>query len=92
MTRVIDVWRRLWSLRERRLLERRLDAELNFHIDQQVDKNRRAGMTPDEARRSALVKFGGSVAVLVLIAAAVASFVPARRTLRVHPTDALRAE
>ena len=39
--------------------ERGLDEEIRFHIDQQTEKNLRAGMTPDEARRQAFVKFGG---------------------------------
>ena len=39
--------------------ERGLDDEIRFHIDQQTEKNRRAGMTPGEARRQAFVKFGG---------------------------------
>jgi hypothetical protein len=30
-----------------------------FHIDQQTEKNRRAGMDADEARRQAVIKFGG---------------------------------
>lgn len=37
----------------------RLQDEIQFHIEQQTAKNLRAGMTPDEARRAALVKFGG---------------------------------
>jgi putative ABC transport system permease protein len=37
----------------------RLDEEIRFHLDQQTEKNRRAGMTPDEARRQALLRFGG---------------------------------
>ena len=36
-----------------------LDEEIRFHIDQQTEKNLRAGMTPDAARRQALIKFGG---------------------------------
>jgi hypothetical protein len=32
---------------------------MRFHIDQQTEKNRRAGMNPDEARRQALIRFGG---------------------------------
>ena len=40
-------------------LERGLDEEIRFHIDQQTEKNRRAGMSPDEARRQALIRFGG---------------------------------
>jgi putative ABC transport system permease protein len=39
--------------------DERLQEELQFHLDQQIAKNIRNGMTPAEARRSALVKFGG---------------------------------
>jgi hypothetical protein len=34
-------------------LERRLDSELRFHVEQQTTENIAAGMNPDEARRSA---------------------------------------
>ncbi len=54
-----DVWRRLRSLVRRTELEDRLDDEIRFHVEQQIEKNRRAGMTPDEARRQALIRFGG---------------------------------
>jgi putative ABC transport system permease protein len=37
----------------------RLQEELQFHLEQQIAKNLRKGMPPDEARRDALVKFGG---------------------------------
>jgi putative ABC transport system permease protein len=40
-------------------LNERLDEEIRFHIEKQVEKNLRAGMTPEEARRSAHLKFGG---------------------------------
>jgi predicted permease len=53
------VWRRLRSLAGRRKLEDRLDDEIRFHVEQQTEKNRRAGMTPNEARRQALIRFGG---------------------------------
>lgn len=49
---------RLRSLIRRDALERGLDEEIRFHIDQQVEKNLRAGMTPDQARRRALLRFG----------------------------------
>jgi len=39
--------------------DHRLDDEIQFHIEKQIEKNIRAGMSPDEARRDALVKFGG---------------------------------
>jgi predicted permease len=39
--------------------ERELDEELAFHLEQETEKNVRRGMAPDEARRAALVLFGG---------------------------------
>jgi predicted permease len=54
-----DVLRRLRLLGRRKELEERLDDEIRFHVEQQIEKNRRAGMTPDEARRKALIRFGG---------------------------------
>jgi predicted permease len=40
-------------------LESGLDEELRFHLDQQTEKNLRSGMAPEEARRQALIRFGG---------------------------------
>lgn len=46
-----------WGGRARR--ERELAAEFESHLEMHIDDNLRAGMTADEARRAALVKFGG---------------------------------
>ena len=51
-SRVADLFRRA-----RR--ERELAAELDSHLQLHIDDNLRAGMTPAEARRVALVKLGG---------------------------------
>lgn len=51
--------RRVWSLLHRQRLEQGLEDEMRFHVEQQAEKNRRAGMPPDEARRQALLRFGG---------------------------------
>jgi putative ABC transport system permease protein len=59
MTSIREGWQRLRALIRRDTLERRLDEEIRFHLDQQADKHLRAGMTPDEARRRAFVQFGG---------------------------------
>ncbi len=40
-------------------LDQRLDEEIRFHLEQQIEKNRRAGMGEAEARRAAHLKFGG---------------------------------
>ena len=55
------LWRFAGTLRKahRQELENRLDDEIRFHVERQTEKNRRAGMTPDEARRQALIRFGG---------------------------------
>src|SRR5688572_24693665 len=59
MGTLAEMWRRLRSLAGRRELEDRLDDEIRFHVEQQIEKNQRAGMAPDEARRQALIRFGG---------------------------------
>jgi putative ABC transport system permease protein len=51
--------RRVASLFRRSRIEHGLDEEIRFHIEQQTEKNIRAGMTPEDARRAALVRFGG---------------------------------
>ena len=56
---ITESWKWLRSMSRRRTLESGLDEEMRFHIDQQTEKHRRAGMNPDEARRQALRKFGG---------------------------------
>jgi predicted permease len=40
-------------------LDDRLTEEIRFHVEQQTEANRRAGMSADEARRQALIQFGG---------------------------------
>ena len=40
-------------------LEQHLDEELRFHVDMQSEANLRKGMSPDEARRRALIDLGG---------------------------------
>jgi predicted permease len=50
---------RLRSLARKSRVERELDGELRFHIEQQVRENLAAGMSPEEARFAALRAFGG---------------------------------
>src|SRR5436309_12184131 len=40
-------------------MDDRFDEEVQFHIDMQTERNIRMGMTPEEARRQALLTFGG---------------------------------
>jgi len=52
-----------WLMRLRFLLapkpHREIDEELQFHLEQQAEANVAAGMTPQEARRQAVIAFGG---------------------------------
>lgn len=59
MGRVKEAWRRIRWLPRRSGLESGLDEEIRFHIDRQTEKNLRAGMAEDTARRQALITFGG---------------------------------
>jgi putative ABC transport system permease protein len=56
---IATAWNWTRSIMRSRALERGLDEEIRFHLDQQIERNRRAGMTPAEARRQAHVSFGG---------------------------------
>src|SRR5207248_2132739 len=54
--------RRLWlglqSLFRRNRNARRLDDEMQFHLDQQIAENISTGMSPEEARYAAMRAFG----------------------------------
>jgi predicted permease len=47
------------AITARREIDNELTREMRFHLDMEVEKNLRSGMAPDEARRRALVDFGG---------------------------------
>src|SRR5712691_10231396 len=57
--RILPIWKRVSRLLRRRGLEHDLAAEVSAHIAMQAEENRRRGMSPEEARRAALVAFGG---------------------------------
>jgi len=55
---------RAWLLRSRGLFskahrEREFASEIESHLQMQIDDNLRSGMSPEEARRAALLKLGG---------------------------------
>ena len=56
---MMELARRIVSIFRRSRIEGGLSDEIRFHIDQQTDKNIRNGMTPEAARRAALLRFGG---------------------------------
>ena len=53
------VWLKLRALFARSSVDVELDEELRFHLEHEIEKNLRDGMDPKEARRQALVAFGG---------------------------------
>src|SRR5687767_13854877 len=59
MKAMVNGWRWLRSIGRRRELERGLDAEIRFHVERQTEKLMADGVPPDEARRQALLRFGG---------------------------------
>ena len=50
---------RIKSIFSRRRVESELDEELQFHIDHKIAEGIASGLSPDEARRSALRATGG---------------------------------
>ncbi|MFZ0962591.1 MAG: ABC transporter permease [Terriglobia bacterium] len=50
---------RLCALFSKERRDRELAAEIEGHLQMHIDDNLRAGMTPEEARRQALIKLGG---------------------------------
>jgi putative ABC transport system permease protein len=57
--RLRALWMRASSLFHRAAWERDLDDELASHLEMHIADNIRAGMTPEAARRAALVRLGG---------------------------------
>ncbi len=57
-------WRRVFQMRARSLfrsdqVERELEKELRFHLDQAIEEARAQGLSPENARAAALKKLGG---------------------------------
>ena len=50
---------RLRAFFRKRDLDRELESELSLHLEIAVEENLRQGMSPEEARRRALVRLGG---------------------------------
>ena len=76
---------RIWHQCVRRQADHDFAAELESHLQFQIDDNLRAGMSRLEARRHA-------VPALLVGTAFVACFVPGRRASRIFPLSALRDE
>src|SRR6266511_3334935 len=59
MTRLRIFIHRLLGLFLRRKLERELEEEIRSHLEMQIEDNLRQGMSLEDARRAARLKFGG---------------------------------
>ena len=56
---VRQAWNRVLAMFRRRRLDEELQEEISSHIHAATEENLRSGMTPEEARRQALLRFGG---------------------------------
>ena len=59
MNRFRQLVHRLIALFRREKLDSELDEEISKHLSFAIDENLRSGMSPAEARRQALIEFGG---------------------------------
>ncbi|HVZ83400.1 MAG TPA: ABC transporter permease [Terracidiphilus sp.] len=62
--------RRVWNLFRRNRVNDEIDAEIEAHIGMRIDENVAHGMTPEEARRDALLRFGNPTATKERVTAA----------------------
>ncbi len=58
--RLLQTLRRLLAVSRNKEMERDLDAEIAAHLEMAVEENLRRGMSDKEARRQALLRFGGT--------------------------------
>ncbi|MFC1628420.1 ADOP family duplicated permease, partial [Gemmatimonadota bacterium] len=59
MTVVRSIWERLRALFLRKEIEREMEEEFRFHLEQAIERNIERGMSAEEAHRTAHVEFGG---------------------------------
>src|ERR1700688_2195520 len=59
MGAIREILNRVRSFFHKQQRDSDLDAELQSHIDLAIEENVSHGMSPEEARRRALVRFGG---------------------------------
>src|SRR4051812_45815135 len=52
-----------WSAAGKQKLRTEIDEELQQHLDRITEENIRAGMSPEEARRAAAMRFGNPAAL-----------------------------
>src|ERR1700734_990356 len=66
----MSFYRRIASLFTRSSIDREIDAELQAHIAMRTEDNITSGMSPEDAKRDALVRFGNPAVVKESTAAA----------------------
>src|SRR5262245_41739832 len=54
----VQFWRKLLFFLRRGRFDRELEEEMKFHLEMKAEANRRAGMSPEEARYAAQRQFG----------------------------------
>src|SRR6266511_2474072 len=59
MRRLRELILRLGGLFNKQHKDRELDEEIESHLQMNIEDNLRLGMTPEEARRQAMIKLGG---------------------------------
>jgi hypothetical protein len=59
----MSIFRRVANLLSRTKLERDIDSEIRSHIAMRIEDNLASGMSLDEARRDAMVRFGNPVVI-----------------------------
>lgn len=55
-----SIWFRVQAVLRRETMERELAEEMDFHLEMETRKNLARGMDPEEARRTARLRFGGA--------------------------------
>src|ERR1700728_3757632 len=66
----MSIVRRIANLFSRTKMESEMDAELRSHVDMRTEDNLANGMSPKDARRDALLRFGNPSATKENVAAA----------------------
>lgn len=59
----MSIFRRIANLFQRSKLEQEIDRELESHLEMRIADSLAAGMSPDDARRDALICFGNRTVI-----------------------------
>jgi putative ABC transport system permease protein len=60
MNSLLSFFQRLRNLFRKDTLDRDFDAEISTHLDLAIEENLKNGLSPENARRKALIQFGGT--------------------------------